>query len=130
MRILRTKTTRLAATAALTLGAAGAALAVGTATATAAAHPEYRSCSNNGSGTCTTVDSKTTLYSPSNVALDTLPAGTEIEVTCWYSSGGTGDGYLDHVSWAANYGNADGHVSDEAVDFGGNTPPLVGVPEC
>lgn len=130
MYILRSKTARLVTTAVLTLGAAGAALAAGTAPADAAVRPNYKQCSYNGSGTCTALSSAATFYSPSNVAKYTLPSGENIEVTCWYLSGGAGDGYYDHVSWTYNKGNVDGHVLDNAVNLGGNTPPQVGIPQC
>jgi hypothetical protein len=58
-----------------------------------------------------------------------LNSNEGIKVTCWYY-GNTSDGYWDHVTWTSNHGSVTGHVDDGYVNFGGNTPPNVGLHSC
>lgn len=50
-----------------------------------------------------------------------------IKVTCYYTSSA---GYQDHVTWTSNHGSITGHVDDDYVNFGGLTPPQVGLHTC
>jgi hypothetical protein len=128
MNTLRTRTIRLATTALLTLGAVGAALAAGAAPASALVRPNYYHCNNNGSGTCTTLNSGgAEFYYHNGSPGYWISGGTGVEVTCWYLSNGA---YEDHLTYVWGRGNVDGHVSDSAVNFGGLTPPQVGIPQC
>jgi hypothetical protein len=131
MRILKTKTARLATTAVMTLGAAGAALAAGAGSASAATvHPNYYHCVGAaGGGLCTNIKYNTTLWLPNGRAYGTLLSGEEVQVTCWYR-GNTADGYWDHVVWENDFGYVAGHVDDDAVNFNGHTPNQVGLPQC
>ena len=71
----------------------------------------------------------TRLWLADNTAYGYMPKGTEVEVTCWYY-GNSGDGYWDHSPWDSWFGNVTGHVNDNAIDFGGQTPNQVGLSQC
>lgn len=130
---------RAAASAVLALGIAGASMiglagpasAASRASAPAAgAHPLwYRSCQWWGGPMCATIlDSAALLYAPDGHVVHQYPAGTVVQITCWFDGGW--DGYYDHVSWDSVWGAEDGHVDDFNVDLGGHTPPNVRIPEC
>jgi hypothetical protein len=74
------------------------------------------------------------LYDPFNNLFAKLEAGTDIEVTCYYLGNPpppyVGDGYMDHVVWEQGIGDFIGHVPDDYVNLGGDTPPEFGVPPC
>jgi hypothetical protein len=76
------------------------------------------------------------LYDPDNNLVLKLEAGTDVEVTCYYKGSPpapyVSDGYMDHVDGVAVAGYEDfsGHVPDDYVNLGGDTPPEYGVPPC
>lgn len=74
------------------------------------------------------------LWSPANQVIMPLSQGTAVEVTCYYTGNAGGyypiDGYWDHVDYIVGIGDVVGHVDDNAVDFGGKTPPEMGIPHC
>jgi hypothetical protein len=117
-----------------------------TATATASAHavaplaakpqsshqpsfrPSFYSCNHVGlSGVCAYTTKAITFYVRDGGSWQ-LPAGTLIEVECWYPGSST-DGYWDHVVWVQPWGMVQGHVDDNWVDFGGQFPKAL-VPQC
>jgi hypothetical protein len=73
------------------------------------------------------------VYFPDNTLYTKLEAGTDIEVTCYYKgsppSPYVSDGYMDHVEAVAGI-PFKGHVPDDYVNLGGDTPPEYGVPPC
>jgi hypothetical protein len=124
--MLKTRAVRLAVTAAMAFGAVAG-------TSGAAAHPDYSSCDKNGqSAICTNVTADVTLWSPSNNPIVTVPNGSQVAVSCYYTGQGAPnpDGFWDHIVWTSNLGNTWGHLSDNDVNFGGATPPSAGIPHC
>jgi hypothetical protein len=74
------------------------------------------------------------LFNSSGTLVAKLAAGTLVEVTCYYDGSPPApylsDGYLDHVVWVSSIGDFTGHVPDDYVNLGGDTPPEYGVPKC
>jgi hypothetical protein len=146
--MLKHKTTRLAATSAVALGAIGLAIGLtGTASAASAAgsaasaHPavhiqpnDYEDCSVNGNGICADIVSGTWLLNSGGGNIIYLPAGSYVEIICYYQQSGS-NAIEDHVSWSsiANGGRGadeSGHVDDNYVDLGGHSPSYFGLPTC
>ena len=68
-------------------------------------------------------------YPRSGSPAQELPAGTYLEISCYYGDSDSLDGYSDHVYEIAGE-PVDGHVQDTYVDFGGLTPNRVGLSVC
>lgn len=75
-----------------------------------------------------------TIWLPNSYSGYGLWAGTRVTVTCYYTydayQGAPADGYWDHTTWNSEYGSLTGHIDDVYVDFGGKTPPQLGIPRC
>jgi hypothetical protein len=124
---------RLTTAIALATGTLGIAAGLGMSPATAATgQTTVRLLYTCGSGECTGTTYAGAVFYPSDGAQSyTLATGDKVEVQCWYTTDNPPkpDGYWDHV--IAINGNANyGHVSDESIDFGGNTAKSLGLPEC
>ncbi|HEY6500627.1 MAG TPA: hypothetical protein VIZ20_14440 [Streptosporangiaceae bacterium] len=113
--------------------------AVGTIGASSAsAHTVWGYCTHGGhSGICTIMGASEALWSSTNALIRTIPTNDEVEVECWYTGGGPGtpaDGIWDHIVWTAHGGSSgtlvQGHMDDNQVDLGGDTPAQLGLPHC
>jgi hypothetical protein len=63
-----------------------------------------------------------------------LPSNDTVHITCFYFGNPPkpykGDGYQDHVTWENISNPITGHVPDYYVNFDGQTPDQVGLPQC
>lgn len=93
-------------------------------------HPEWYRCDQGSTEEwCAGILRPTALFAPNGQWLANLQGGDGVTVTCWFL-GQTYDGYFDHVISTTRTGPVSGHVDDDNVDFGGGTPPDLGIPEC
>jgi hypothetical protein len=143
--MLKLKAFKIAATVTAIIGlVAGLGLGTGTAVAAPRAQAAHASSLISVSAAAadlsanvpvqTVNDYRAPLYYPDGQLAAKLPAGTLVDVTCWYSGNPpapyAGDGYMDHVVWVEGVGSFTGHVPDRYVNLGDETPPEYGFTKC